>query len=209
MSGYDCTFRTAQPGNAAGRALLGTDRQGSGSCSAGASARRGDEASNQSIRPVLCSEARKPIQGSRAESWRRTLTEYLPRTEAAHCPARIRRRWTVPASTLPDILPKNLVAAGLCERCQVTLAYAIGRAEPVMTQVDTLGTGTFCADDCLADAVKLLFPLTPPQRSPISIFSRRATPIQPPTVISAGPGFPGNARIWPPRCGRLSCNIMH
>lgn len=62
---------------------------------------------------------------------------------------------------LARYIAKNLVAAGLCERCQVTLAYAIGRAEPVMTQVDTLGTGTFCADDCLADAVKLLFPLTP------------------------------------------------
>lgn len=58
-------------------------------------------------------------------------------------------------------IAKNMVAAGLCERCQVTLAYAIGKAEPVMVDVDTFGTGTVCADDCLAQAARLLFPLTP------------------------------------------------
>lgn len=58
-------------------------------------------------------------------------------------------------------IAKNLVAAGLCKRCQVTLAYAIGVAEPVMVQVDTFGTGTVCADDCLAEAIKLVFGLTP------------------------------------------------
>ena len=58
-------------------------------------------------------------------------------------------------------IAKNLVAAELCQRCQVTLAYAIGKAEPVMVAVDTFGTGTVCADDCLADAVKLVFGLTP------------------------------------------------
>ena len=58
-------------------------------------------------------------------------------------------------------IAKNLVEAGLCSKCQVTLAYAIGQAEPVMVQVDTLGTGTICADDCLAEAVRLVFGLTP------------------------------------------------
>lgn len=58
-------------------------------------------------------------------------------------------------------IAKNLVAAGLCVKCQVTLAYAIGKAEPVMVKVDTFGTGTACADDCLAEAVKLVFGLTP------------------------------------------------
>ena len=58
-------------------------------------------------------------------------------------------------------IAKNFVAAGLCQKCQVTLAYAIGKAEPVMVAVDTFGTGTVCADDCLADAVKLVFGLTP------------------------------------------------
>ena len=58
-------------------------------------------------------------------------------------------------------IAKNLVAEGLCEKCQVTLAYAIGKAEPVMVEVDTFGTGTVCADDCLADAVRFVFGLTP------------------------------------------------
>ena len=58
-------------------------------------------------------------------------------------------------------IAKNLVAAGLCEKCQVTLGYAIGKAEPVMVEVDTFGTGTVCADDCLAEAVRFVFGLTP------------------------------------------------
>ena len=58
-------------------------------------------------------------------------------------------------------IAKNLVAAELCEKCQVTLAYAIGKAEPVMVEVDTFGTGTVCADDCLAEAARFVFGLTP------------------------------------------------
>lgn len=57
-------------------------------------------------------------------------------------------------------IAKNLVAASLCGKCQVTLAYAIGKAEPVMVEVDTFGTGTVCADDCLAEAVRFVFGLT-------------------------------------------------
>lgn len=58
-------------------------------------------------------------------------------------------------------IAKNIVAAGLASRCKVTLAYAIGKAEPVMVSLDTFGTGTLCADDCLEEAVKLVFGLTP------------------------------------------------
>ena len=58
-------------------------------------------------------------------------------------------------------IAKNLVAAKLAERCQVTLAYAIGVAQPVMVEVDTFGTGTACADDCLSAAVRKVFNLTP------------------------------------------------
>ena len=60
-------------------------------------------------------------------------------------------------------IAKNMVAAGLAEKCLVSLAYAIGMAEPVMVQVDTFGTGTVCADDCLAAAIPLVFGLTPKQ----------------------------------------------
>lgn len=60
-------------------------------------------------------------------------------------------------------IAKNIVAANLASRCQVSLAYAIGVAWPVMVQVDTFGTGNVCADDCLAAAVPLVFGLTPGQ----------------------------------------------
>mgnify|MGYP002688338603 CR=1 FL=1 len=52
------------------------------------------------------------------------------------------------------------MAAGLCAKCQVTLAYAIGKAEPVMVEVDTFGTGTV-ADETIEKAVEKVFDLTP------------------------------------------------
>ena len=73
------------------------------------------------------------------------------------------QRWIVQGHIWQGILPKNMVAAGLAEKCLVSLAYAIGVAEPVMVQVDTFGTGTVCADDCLAAAIPLVFGLTPKQ----------------------------------------------
>lgn len=60
-------------------------------------------------------------------------------------------------------IAKNIIAAGLADKCLVTLAYGIGMAEPVMVQVDTYGTGKVCEDDCLAAAVPLVFGLTPVQ----------------------------------------------
>ena len=60
-------------------------------------------------------------------------------------------------------IAKNMVAAGLASRCQVSLNYAIGVAQPVMVQVDTFGTGNVCADDCLEMAIPLVFGLTPKQ----------------------------------------------
>ena len=65
------------------------------------------------------------------------------------------------APSLPTRAAASLVAAGFCSRCQVTLAYAIGRAEPVMVEVDTFGSSRYCEDDCLADVVKTVFGLTP------------------------------------------------
>ena len=55
---------------------------------------------------------------------------------------------------------KNIVAAGLAERCEVQLAYAIGVSEPVSVHVDTEGTGK--VDDAkLCAIVRETFPLTP------------------------------------------------
>ena len=55
---------------------------------------------------------------------------------------------------------KNVVAAGLADRCQIQLAYAIGVAEPVSVLVDTFGTGK-TDDDRLAEIVKEVFDFRP------------------------------------------------
>jgi S-adenosylmethionine synthetase len=55
---------------------------------------------------------------------------------------------------------KNVVAAGLAERCMVQLAYAIGVAEPVSVLIDTYGTGTM-PDDKISELVRAHFKLTP------------------------------------------------
>ncbi|HHT26263.1 MAG TPA: methionine adenosyltransferase [Firmicutes bacterium] len=55
---------------------------------------------------------------------------------------------------------KNLVGAGLAERCEVQIAYVIGSARPVSLMVDTFGTGKL-SDDALADLVEKIFDLRP------------------------------------------------
>ena len=57
-------------------------------------------------------------------------------------------------------IAKNIVAAGLAERCEVQLAYAIGVPFPVSVMVQTFGTGAV-ADSVIADAVKEVFDCTP------------------------------------------------
>ncbi|MBQ1619864.1 MAG: methionine adenosyltransferase domain-containing protein, partial [Oscillospiraceae bacterium] len=55
---------------------------------------------------------------------------------------------------------KNIVAAGLADKCQVQLAYAIGVAKPVSVLIDTFGTGTV-SDEKLEEAVNKVFDLRP------------------------------------------------
>ena len=55
---------------------------------------------------------------------------------------------------------KNVVAAGLAERCEIELAYAIGIAQPVSILVDTQGTGKL-PDDKIAEIVSKVFDFTP------------------------------------------------
>ncbi len=57
-------------------------------------------------------------------------------------------------------IAKNIVAAGLAEKCEVQLAYAIGVAQPVSVLVDTFGTGKV-DEEKLAEAVKKVFDLRP------------------------------------------------
>jgi len=55
---------------------------------------------------------------------------------------------------------KNIVAAGLAEKCEVQLAYAIGVAQPVSVRVDTFGTGKL-PEAQLGEIVQQLFDLRP------------------------------------------------
>ena len=64
------------------------------------------------------------------------------------------------ASYMARYIAKNLVAAGLCEKCEVQLAYAIGVAEPVSVMVDSKRTGR-APDEVLQDLARRHFELTP------------------------------------------------
>jgi S-adenosylmethionine synthetase len=57
-------------------------------------------------------------------------------------------------------IAKNIVAAGLAQRCQVQIAYAIGVAEPVSFMVDTFGTGKY-SDERIEKAAKAIFDMRP------------------------------------------------
>lgn len=64
------------------------------------------------------------------------------------------------ASYMARYIAKNIVAAGLAERCEIQLAYVIGVADPISVLVDTKGTGQL-ADVALEKIVRHEFPLTP------------------------------------------------
>lgn len=68
---------------------------------------------------------------------------------------------------------KNIVAAGLAEKCEIELAYAIGVAEPVSIMVDTFGTGKI-SDDEISELVSKNFDLRP--AAIISQFDLRGLP---------------------------------
>ena len=57
-------------------------------------------------------------------------------------------------------IAKNVVAASLARRCEIQLAYAIGRANPVGLYVDSFGTGAV-PDGAIADAIRQVFDLRP------------------------------------------------
>ncbi|MEA3344518.1 MAG: methionine adenosyltransferase [Candidatus Marinimicrobia bacterium] len=64
------------------------------------------------------------------------------------------------AAYMMRYVAKNLVSAGLCDRCEVQVAYAIGEAEPVSLFVDTFGTGKL-SDTDITKIIRKEFPLTP------------------------------------------------
>ena len=64
------------------------------------------------------------------------------------------------AAYMARYVAKNLVAAGLADRCEVQLAYAIGVSEPVSVHVDTYHSSTV-DEEKLCKIVRDIFPLTP------------------------------------------------
>ena len=64
------------------------------------------------------------------------------------------------AAYMARYIAKNIVAAGLADRAEVALAYAIGVAEPVSVRIDTFGTGKV-GDAKLTELVRKNFSLTP------------------------------------------------
>jgi S-adenosylmethionine synthetase len=57
-------------------------------------------------------------------------------------------------------IAKNLVAAGLADKCEVQIAYAIGVAEPVSVNVNTFGTGKYGEEE-IVEMIRKVFPLKP------------------------------------------------
>jgi S-adenosylmethionine synthetase len=57
-------------------------------------------------------------------------------------------------------IAKNVVAAGLADKCEVQIAYAIGIAEPVSIMVDTFGTGNI-AEEKIEDKIRKSFDMRP------------------------------------------------
>ena len=64
------------------------------------------------------------------------------------------------AAYMARYVAKNIVAAGLAERCEIQVSYAIGVAEPTSISVDTFGTGKL-AEDRLVQIVREHFDLRP------------------------------------------------
>ncbi len=64
------------------------------------------------------------------------------------------------ASYMARYIAKNVVAAGLCKRCQIQLSYAIGVAEPTSVLVDTFGTAKV-SEELISNKINELFNLTP------------------------------------------------
>ncbi len=63
-------------------------------------------------------------------------------------------------SYMARYVAKNIVAAGLARECEVQIAYAIGRAEPISVMVNAFGTGVIPSDK-IAKIIREVFPLKP------------------------------------------------
>ena len=75
---------------------------------------------------------------------------------------RIRQKLIAAGSYMGRYIAKNIVAAGLAEKCEIQVAYCIGVADPVSVMVQTFGTGKL-SDEKLVKLVRKHFALKPKQ----------------------------------------------
>lgn len=64
------------------------------------------------------------------------------------------------AAYMARYIAKNIVAAGLADKCEVGVAYAIGVANPVSVNIETFGTGKY-SDEAISEAVNKVFDMRP------------------------------------------------
>lgn len=64
------------------------------------------------------------------------------------------------AAYMARYIAKNIVKAGIAEKCEIEIAYAIGVSKPVSVSVDSFGTGKY-SDEKIAEAVKKVFDMRP------------------------------------------------
>ncbi len=67
------------------------------------------------------------------------------------------------AAYMARYIAKNIVASGISDRCEIQLAYAIGRADPVSVRIDTFGTERVGNVSDIVSVVREIFPLRPYQ----------------------------------------------
>ena len=81
-------------------------------------------------------------------------------TAVEHSPARTAPKVGQKCRLCTRYVAKNIVAAGLAEKCEIQLSYAIGVAHPTSIMVDTFGTGKL-HDDKLVEIIRENFDLRP------------------------------------------------
>ena len=64
------------------------------------------------------------------------------------------------AAYMARYISKNIVKAGICDRCEVRLSYGIGMAEPTSVDIDTFGTSDYDSE-ALCNMIRSVFPLKP------------------------------------------------
>ena len=122
--------------------------------------RQAHEVPHQPDRQVRDRRPGRRLRPDRPQKSSSTPTAATHATAAVRFPARTSSKVDRSAAYAARYVAKNVVAAGLAERCEVQVSYAIGVAEPTSVMVETFGTGKISRDK-LTKLVRRQFDLTP------------------------------------------------